>query len=59
MKDKHYPGYAPDKHGPAAEKRKAESAAFIESLRIKHGIPKEVLYPAYSERNRYASYTRK
>lgn len=38
-------GYAPDKHGPEAEARKAEATAFIEALRVKHGVPVSVLYP--------------
>lgn len=59
MRDKDYAAYAPDKHGPEARKRKAESAAFIECLRVKHGIPLAVLYPEYPERNRFKSYTRK
>lgn len=59
MKDDQYPSYAPDKQGPAAAKRKAESAAFIEALRVKHGIPEHVLYPEYPDRNRHVSYLTK
>lgn len=59
MKSEHYKSYAPDKHGPAAEKRKSEAAEFVEALRIKHGIPLEILYPAYPERNKYVSYARR
>ena len=57
MKDKDYRSYAPDKHGAEAEARKAESAAFIERLRIKHGLTVEHLYPP-SNRNRYKSYVK-
>ena len=56
MKDKDYAAYAPDKHGPEAEKRKAESAAFIESLRRKHGLTKAELYPVNPDRNRHQSF---
>ena len=45
MKDKDYTTYAPDKHGPEAEARKAESAAFIKSLQLKHGVTDAQLYP--------------
>lgn len=58
MKDKDYSSYAPDKHGPAAEARKAESQAFIEKLRVKHGVSLEQLYPK-SDRNPYHSELRK
>ena len=40
MKDKDYTTYAPDKHGP-----EAESAAFIKSLQLKHGVTDAQLYP--------------
>ena len=59
MRDKDYAAYAPDKHGPEADARKAEAAAYIEQLRAKHGIPRSVLYPAYPDRNRLKSFTRK
>lgn len=54
MKAKHYPHYAPDKHGPAAEKRKAESQAFIKRLMHKHGITEAELYKV-KPRNRFHS----
>ena len=58
MKDKDYSNYAPDKHGPASRKRKAESQAFIRSLMEKHGITEEQLYPVNSGRNKYHSEVR-
>ena len=58
MRDKDYASYAPDKHGPEAERRKTESAAFIDALRHKHGLTVAELYPVVPERNRYRSFVR-
>lgn len=58
MRDKDYAAYAPDKHTPAARRQRVESAAFIEALRVKHGVPVGVLYPEHSARNRFRSFAR-